>query len=339
MRRVERLLVIKTSALGDVAKAVPTVDAIRRAYPHLRIGWVVRQGLHDLLVGNPSIDELIVTPRGLGAVWSTGMAMRRFRADVLLDMQGLFISGCLARLSGTPWRCTWDTGRELSGVLTGNAIVPGPLDCNATESLFGFGRVIGVEDFPCDPPAYLTQDPELTQRADEMLASAARPLVGMHIGASTPNKTWPARHFAELARLLVADGVGVAFFGGKGEAAAGEEVAANAPAECVSLVGKTRIRELAAAISRCTLFVGGDTGATHIAALVGTPTVCVMGATDAVRTGPYGAANTILDLHLPCSPCFRRPTCEGRFECMVGITPAMVYDACLAKLRRAGEQG
>jgi len=331
MRRVERLLVIKTSALGDIAKTIPTVDAIRRAYPGLRIGWVVRQGLHDLLVGNPSVDEILIAPRGVGALWSVGRRMRRFRADVLLDMQGLFLSGCLARLSGAPWRCTWQSGRELSGLLTGNPIVPAPADRNATECLFGFGRVLGVTEFPCEPPAYLARAPELSARADHLLGAAPRPLVGMHVGASTPNKTWPAHHFAELARRLIGDGFGVALFGGSSEAAAGEAVAAAAPG-CVSLVRRTGLRELAACLARCSLFVGGDTGATHIAALVGTPTVCLMGATDPVRTGPYGDAHTVLDLRLPCSPCYRRPTCGGRFDCMADLSPEIVHSACLRSL-------
>src|SRR5579871_2439802 len=107
MADVKRLLIIKMSALGDIAKTIPTVDAIRAALPHLRIGWIVRQGLADLLIGNPSIDELFISPRGMQAVRDMRGALRRFHPDVVFDMQGLFVSGCLGRVSGARRRYTW----------------------------------------------------------------------------------------------------------------------------------------------------------------------------------------------------------------------------------------
>src|SRR5690242_2610380 len=97
MSAVRRILILKMSALGDVAKSIPAVDAIRIAYPHIRIGWVVRQGVADLLVGNPSIDDLFIAPRGLTALLAMAEKLRRFKPDIVLDMQGLFISGCLGR--------------------------------------------------------------------------------------------------------------------------------------------------------------------------------------------------------------------------------------------------
>src|SRR5579871_1179244 len=111
MSVVRRILIIKMSALGDIAKTIPTVDAIRAAFPHVCIGWVVRPGFADLLVGNPSIDELFVMPRGVRALSRVTRKLRRFRPDVVLDMQGLFMSGCIGRLSGSLRRYTWESGR------------------------------------------------------------------------------------------------------------------------------------------------------------------------------------------------------------------------------------
>lgn len=338
MLNVKRLLIIKMSALGDVARTIPTVDAIRAAYPHLEIGWVVRQGLADLLMGNPSIDRLFIAPRGLRALAAMWRPLRAFRPDITLDMQGLFISGCLARLSGASRRFTWEGGREFSGLLTGNPVVAAPLHMNAVECLFNFARLLGVEHLPEEPPAYLTRDPALVARAEELLEGTPRPRVGMHIGASVPNKTWPAEHWARLADLLLKEGYGVVLFGGRAEGSAERAVRNRMRLQPLSLVGCTTPRELAAAISRCNLFLGGDTGATHIASLVGVPIVALMGATDPTRFGPYGTGHTILYLGLPCGPCYRHPTCGGRYDCMRGITPETVFKACMKRLRRASHE-
>lgn len=332
MADIRRILVIKMSALGDIAKTIPTVDAIRLAYPGVRVGWVVRQGLADLLIGNPSIDELFAAPRGLAALGSLARKLRRFRPDLVLDMQGLFVSGCLGMLSGAARRYTWESGRELSGMMSGNPVIPAPDHMNAVECLFGFARLLGVERMPDAPPSYLTDNPNLNDSIDALLAGARAPRVGIHVGASVANKTWPPEHWIHLIKRLTASGCGVALFGGKAETEAGEAVMAGVNGGVVSLVGRTSPRELAAAISRCELYLGGDTGATHIASLVRTPTIALMGATDPVRVGPYGVEHTTIYLGLPCSPCYRHPTCNGRYECMRNIEPDRVFRACEAKL-------
>jgi lipopolysaccharide heptosyltransferase II len=328
MVSVERLLVIKMSALGDIAKAIPTVDSIRVAYPHLRVGWVARGGFHDLLMGNPAIDELIVAGRSARDLARAARAARRFAPDVVLDMQGLLVSGLIARWSGARWRCTWDSARELSGVLTGNPIVPGPPTMNAVECLFGFAHVLGVRSVPLVAPQYLVRDAALSARAGELLAGSRAPLVGLHIGASEPNKAWPAEHWASLADMLAAGGASVVLLGGPGDVAAGRAVEARMTRVALSLVGRTTIRELAAVVAQCSLFVGGDSGATHIAALVHTPVVCLMGPTSPARTAPYGHGHAVVHLGLSCSPCFRRPTCGGLFSCMRDLEPSRVAQAC-----------
>lgn len=332
MHSVSRLLVIKMSALGDIAKSIPTVDAVKAAYPHLRIGWIARRGFHDLLVGNPSIDELMVTGKTVRDLRRAAGEARRFRADVVLDMQGLWVSGCLARASGAPWRCTWESGREFSGVLTGNPVVPAPRTANAVECLFGFAHAVGVPEVPLRRPAYLCDPANLSEAAAQALGDGSEPAVGLHIGASEPNKSWPPEHWAALADALGAAGCRVILLGGPGDAAAGQDVEARVSGPLRSLVGRTTIRELAAVTARCAVFVGGDSGAAHIAALVQTPVVCLMGATSAARTGPYGPACEVIDLGLPCGPCYRRPTCGGTFRCMREIEPARVAEACRRRL-------
>ncbi len=333
---IRRILVLKMSALGDIAKTIPTVEALRSAFPQAEIAWVVRRGLHDLLEGCPAIDRLFAAPRGLAALRETAPALRRFRPDIALDMQGLLVSSSLAALSGAPLRYTWATNRELSGLLC-KAVVPAPEDKNAVECLFNFARLLGVEKLPDQPPAYLTQAPELCARAEALLHGLPRPLAGMHIGASTANKTWPPQRWAELIELLLQEGISCVLFGANAEKEAEKEILQQTGerAGLRSLVGRTTPRELAAAIAQCNVFLGGDTGATHIASLVHTPIVGLMGATDPLRVGPFGEQHHIISLHLPCSPCYRHPTCGGAYTCMSSIDALRVLNACRMQLRKS----
>src|ERR1041385_489782 len=155
IKDISRLLVIKMSALGDLAKTIPAVDAIRAAYPHLKIAWAVKKGLEDILIGNPSIDQLISIPRDFFGQVRAEREIRRFGPQVILDMQGLLLSGCLSFLTGAEWRCTWESGREMSGLLTGNPIIPGPQSMNTVECNFGFARILGIQKMPESAPAYL----------------------------------------------------------------------------------------------------------------------------------------------------------------------------------------
>ncbi len=331
---IRRILIIKMSAMGDIAMSIPTAAAIKAAMPHVSIAWVVRQGLSDLLVGNPSIDKLVVAPRGLAAIRAIGPELRRFKPDIVMDMQGLSVSSLLGVYSGARLRYTWETSREISGMLS-QAVVPTPPQVNAVECLMNFARLVGVEQLPGTAPAYLTQDPQLCEQAAQLLNGTTTPLVGMHVGASIANKSWPAERWIQLVELLSAAGIQPVIFGAAAEREAEETIMARVGAKALSLVGKTSPRQLAAVIARCGVFVGGDTGATHIAALVRTPVVALMGPTPPAKVGPYGPANDVITLNLACSPCFRHPTCNGLYMCMRDIDAARVFTACTTKLATA----
>ncbi len=328
---IDRILVIKMSAMGDIAMSIPAVAAIKAAMPHVSIAWVVRKGVSDLLVGNPSIDKLVVAPRGLAALRAVGPEIRRFHPNIVLDMQGLSVSALLGLYSGARLRYTWETSREISGFIS-RAVIPTPQDVNAVECLLNFARLLGVTELPASAPEYLTNDPELNAYATSLLSDVHSPIVGMHIGASIANKTWPAERWVQLIKLLTNAGIQPVLFGANAERAAEEKILAAVGSQVLSLVGKTSPRQLAATISRCAVFVGGDTGATHIAALVRTPVVALMGPTPPAKVAPYGTNNDVISLNLPCSPCFRHPTCNGRYMCMGDIEAQRVFNACTSKL-------
>src|SRR3954462_8579919 len=104
-----RVLIVRTSALGDVVHALPVLTALRRQLPEARIGWVVEEGMAPLLTGHPDLDELLVvrlrqwrkvSRQGLGALGGFVSELRRFAADVALDLMGDHKGGGISRVSG-----------------------------------------------------------------------------------------------------------------------------------------------------------------------------------------------------------------------------------------------
>jgi ADP-heptose:LPS heptosyltransferase len=120
-----RILLIKPSSLGDVVHALPVLAALRAAYPEAHIAWLVSTSFVPLLDGHPLLNEVISfdrrlygrmlrSPRATNAFIRFTSALRRREFDLVLDLQGLFRSGFLARATGAPRRIGFAAAREMA---------------------------------------------------------------------------------------------------------------------------------------------------------------------------------------------------------------------------------
>lgn len=310
-----RILILRLSALGDILHGLPMLGCLRERFPDAHLGWVVEPGGAPLLIGHPLLDRVHVFPK---KAWRAGKwsalrgpirdfyrELRSEHYDIAIDAQGLTKSAMWGWLAGIPRRIGFRgaESRELAGLLATERVMPDPGRLHVSERNLCLLRPLGIE-----PPAkvrFPVHLPEAArEHAEKILGDtvAAAPLVVMSLGAGWATKIWPAERFAELARRLVErQGVRVALAWGPGEQALvqtaltalgrsasrfDEEMIPPAPGVYV-LPGTTFV-ELGAVIARACLFVGGDTGPTHLAAALGVPTVSMMGPLDARRNGPLG---------------------------------------------------
>ncbi|MGO8674155.1 MAG: lipopolysaccharide heptosyltransferase II [Capsulimonadaceae bacterium] len=339
LSEIDRLLVVKTSSIGDVVHATPIVEAIRRAKPDITIDWLVRRRCADIVRGNPHVGTVHVVENkvSLAELSRLRQALRACRYQCALDMQGLFLSGLYTLLSGAPVRIGLDRDREKNTLFLTHPVVPGQpagagqRDRHAVDILLGFAEVLGIAATHPEfsPQAYLASDPP--EDLIRSINALPRPRVALNTGASTANKQWPDDHWRALAELLSAAGAGLVFVGSAQDATVVQRIrsALKPSPDVVDTAGKTSLRELAAVLASCDVVVSADTGPMHIAVAVGTPVIALFGATNPDRSGPYGGRNVVLDMHLSCSPCYRNPTCHGRIDCMRAIEPAAVLEAVL----------
>ena len=119
------ILIIKLSSLGDVIHALPVAAALRKRFPDARISWLVNRGFHEILEGNPDIDELILFERGRwGRFFRLASTVHELKKltntlkagsfDLVIDLQGLLRSGLLSYVTNAPVRMGFANAREFS---------------------------------------------------------------------------------------------------------------------------------------------------------------------------------------------------------------------------------
>lgn len=326
------LLLIRTSALGDVVHCLPVLTALRRHLPEARIGWLVEDVFAPLLQGHPDLDEVVpVSLRrwrkrpGRAATRHEVLAflrrLRAFGADVALDLMGNHKAALLARLSGARRRIGLERAarREPSSAVWINEPVPARGE-HAVEHALAVLEPLGV---PPGPPDF--GGVKIPGEPGPAVPAAGR-FALLHPGAGWGNKVYPPERWAAVARGLAARAgieTRVALSPSRQERELAERIAelsegAAEPVEAgalPTLVGLSR---------RADLVLGGDSGPTHLAHALGTLVVCVMGPTDPARHGPYGAPERALARRLTCSYCYRR--FSSTKACLLEIEPEEVVE-------------
>jgi ADP-heptose:LPS heptosyltransferase len=172
--------------------------------------------------------------------------------------------------------------------------------------------------------------------AQQLPADQLGKLIGVGPGAKMPSNVWPKERYIELVRALLSDpGVYPVVFGGGELSALGDRLVA-AWGCGLNATGRLGVRQAAAALSHCKLFVGNDTGTMHLAAAAGTPCVGIYGARNwPGQWHPYGAAHRVLRRSVPCEGCGLFECIEHDMECLKQISVSEVVAACRAALKEA----
>ncbi|MBA3724936.1 MAG: glycosyltransferase family 9 protein [Armatimonadetes bacterium] len=320
----KRILIIKSSSLGDICNGLPVADILRQHKPDAHIGWVVKKPFRPIIDANPYVDKVWSFPRG--SLWGAiklGLEIRKHKYEVCLDMQSLFVSGLIAKLSGARYRISYDSRKEGSHLFNNYPIIPSKMrDRKAVEVMLDFPRALGLPNPDFRPQEWLGR--ARRSEANALLAIVPKPFAALFVGATTPQRQWSQERWGALADQLAASGLTPVFVGGPSDQVATVSARAEMKLASYSLVGKTDLLNLAAVIGLADVAIGGDSGPLHMAVAVGTPVVGLYGPTDPETTGPYGPSAKTMYIKQPCSPCYRNPTCGGAYFCMAAIEVAAV---------------
>lgn len=319
----EKILVVNMNYLGDALLTTPALADLRCAYPDAQIDTIVGAGAAAVLQGNPDLSAVIARQARAGwgrlAELYTLLRAGRYSMVVILPpLPGYALMGWLAR---TPRRVGQGT-RQMVPFLTDRRTVRAVhLADRMRETM-----PVPVPAAPAPRRLTMTLAPQAVQDAQALLSAQGiapdAPFFAMNVGATRPQKRWQALAFAQTADLLP-DLPCVLLGAGAGDLALAREVVASARRRnIVNLTGRTDVPTLAAVLARSAVLLSGDSGPMHLATAVGTPAVALFGSTDPALTGPYDDRSRVLYARLPCAPCFKAPTCGGRWDCMRALAPA-----------------
>jgi lipopolysaccharide heptosyltransferase I len=330
-----KILIIKLSAIGDVAQTLPALEAIKKIHPESEITWVVEEAAAGVLDGHPLIDLLLVSrrkawlrprmnpfalARGFRDMIRFIRELRRTRYDIAIDFQGLLKSGVLIGLARADRKIGYDRTRELSYLFLNERLPAYDIERHALERYLDVARYLGAKD--PSPACMLPLGKErsvVSKRVGEIRAPG-RPLVAVNPVARWKTKLWEERKFAELADRLIAEkNAFVIFTGSPDDRPVNERILSMMHEKAANWAGETSLKELAALASLSDLFITTDTGPMHLAAAAGARVLALFGPTAPWRTGPYGPSNITVRTGIDCSPCFRRK-CGRAIECMSDIT-------------------
>lgn len=349
--RLLRVVVIKPCCMGDVLMSTAAVAALRTTLPDAHIAYAVAPWSLPAVLNNPRISSHIDSPVGGGSTIAADyMKLARFvRAGnfgtaLVLDRSPLL--NAVPYLAGVPVRAGLDSdNRGLA--LTHPVECPSDAARHEVEWYLDVVRALG---FPAPAEsAYLEFYPTEAERARaaSALAQAEEATdagsVAIHVGGgANPGmkllaKRWRPEDWARIADWLAETyEVNVVLLGGP---SAEDREAADAVMRAVhratqpyivDLVGKLDWGALGAAIGRCRLFLGNDTGAMHLATAVHTPVVAVFGPSDPARYGPWdpsGRSRVVAPGHTRSDAEALRRASAGSEQYHNAVTPEQVWQA------------
>lgn len=319
-----RILIVRLSAIGDCLFSTPVAEALRKSFPDAFMGWAVHPLSAPVLQGNPHLDKVHVVPRKgfLKHLPRTIRELRQEKYDVVLDMQGLYKSAVLARLSGAKRRVGPDRSHEQVQWLY-RELVPMDETIHVVPRYLGFAKELGAS-WEIEPNMLMPFDEtHLTAVGSLFKSEGISPdshLIAINPATSKEVKDWPAERFAQLADSLHAKhACTTVLTGSPADRPLCDQILGQMTTPGFNLAGKTNLNELAALLSLTKLFIGGDTGPLHIAQASGTRVLAVFGPTDPAVLGPRSPEHETAYLNLDCSPC-RHRVCPIGHPCMLDLS-------------------
>jgi heptosyltransferase I len=306
-----RVLVIKTSSLGDVIHTLPAITEARQHSDTLTFDWVVEDAFAQIPRWHPAVAEVIPVNlrrwrKHLWHTWRSGEwncfceHIRRQHYDHVIDAQGLLKSAFLSRYArGMRSGFDYHSAREAQAAWFYQQRIAVPKKQHAILRLRQlFAAVLGY-DSSDDVPDY-----GLNRYTMTMLVTPQPRLVFLH-GTTWPSKHWPEAHWHELAAHAAAQGYHVRLpWGNHAEQQRAQRIA-RAHAR-IEVIPASSLAGLASEINMAHAVIGVDTGLMHLAAAQGIPGITIYGATDPGLTGTWGQHQIHLRTPTPCAPCLQR---------------------------------
>jgi lipopolysaccharide heptosyltransferase I len=340
----DSFLLVRLGSLGDIVHALPAASALRDAYPHARIDWLVEPKWRRILEGNRDVNEIVTLDRGtLSTIHSTVKTLRANNYATAIDFQGLYKSALLPFAARIPRRIGFRSTYAREGLAaklyteTHNPVGAHKVDHNLTLARAAGASATTAPRFPL---SISDQDREVAAR--ELAQRGVTDYFVLNPGGGWQSKLWPPTKYGELCaafatqyphlRAVVTYGPGEEAMAQEILAAASAGPQAQAQAQATAFAIPLALGPLLAVLQKAKFVVSADTGPLHLASALEAPSIGLFGPTDPARNGAYSRDDiNVRNLRGAATTYDRGATYS---ESMLSITVAQVLEAVAERLRR-----
>lgn len=294
-----KILIIRVDHIGDVVMATSVIAPLRRAFPSAKIDFIAPSWARELLSQDPHINNVTIFDapwflrckagfiNGVKGFFAMTKMIRRGGYDLVIDLRGDARHIAAAFLSGAKTRISYGiTG--LGFLLTEE--VPYDEKCHEIDKNLALLGPLGVSCVNASSKLYFSKENALAAENIKKKMRIDNPYVVLHVTAGRPEKNWTSDGFSGLVDYIgVKKGLMPVIIGGNEDTVYIKGVMEKTSQKVIDLSGKFKISELTAFLEGASLFVGLDSGPSHIAAAVGVPSVILFsGANDPLQWAPRG---------------------------------------------------
>jgi len=322
---IQRILVIKLRAVGDVQLATAVLPNLRRAFPTATIDFLTETPCDTILDGNPYINSVVVFRPKKDQIFTLFRSLYRRKYNIVFD---LFSNPRSAQLTFAS-RAGLRVGYAFRGRKYAYNMLVNPRGAEVHNVEFNLDALRRL-DIPIVEKTILFP---LTDEQRSYAFSAFRKMflskaliIGLNPGTNRPTEKWPAANFASLGRML-RDRLHahLLVFWGPGELELARSIQEQI-GEHSYIAPPTSLKLLGAFFEQCSAVVSNDSGPMHIAAALGVPTVGLFGPVNPKLQGPYGKrVSFVTKQELGCLGCNLDKSCVIGNLCMTELDPEFVF--------------
>lgn len=291
----ERIVLILPCCIGDVVLATATLQALRRAYPAAHITWAVGSWSKAVLEHHNLLDAVLDTGsaalpvKSWSGFWRFVSQLRAGHFDLAVSLSRSPLMSLAVMLSGIPVRAGLDSAGRGFGYSIRAPIDP-QQPRHEADIYLDVSRALGLDVSNCwaNVPVRPEDVASIVERISAQRFIVVHPGGGQNPGMTLDAKRWPPEHFAALAKRLTQElNAHLVLVGGPGDKVLVERVGQLFGQSYTNLAGQLSFGEMGALAKQAVVYIGNDTGMTHLAAASGGRTVMILGPSDPVRYAPF----------------------------------------------------
>lgn len=307
MQKIEKILFITLSNIGDVILTLPVLDTLRENFPHAKITVVSGPRPKELFMDNPIIQRLIIFNKQskLREKIKLFNELKKENFDLVVDLRNSFFGAFLP------------------------AKIKQSIFLNPSKNIKHM-RDIHLRKIKNFPPQRLQNQiqrnslyikPQDEEYISKILAQNnikdGDKIIVIAPGARSHIKRWPQDKFAELIQNLIKEfGVRVILVGNKDDVPIAKYITERLTYPVVDLTGKTSLAELACLIEKSSFLITNDSAVLHLGSYLDKPIVAIFGPTDELKYGPWSKVSRVVKKQIYCRPCAKAQCKFGTLKCI-----------------------